>query len=70
MHPSVARLLACVLALGAFVALLGAHGLIAAVLGGLAWLALPDEPLKKRPHLLGDRLRRDPELREHLRPRG
>jgi hypothetical protein len=70
MHPFAARVLACLLALAAVVALLGAHGLIAAVLGGLAWLALPDEQLQKRPHLLGDRLRRDPELLEHLRPRG
>jgi hypothetical protein len=69
MHPSVARLLACVLALGAFVALLGAHGLIAAALGALAWFALPDEELQKRPDLLGHRLGGDPELLEHLRPR-
>ena len=41
-HPNVARLLSALLALGAVVALLGAYGIVAAVLGGLAWFALPE----------------------------
>lgn len=43
-HPVLARLLAAALALGAIVALIGAYGIVAALLGGLAWLALPDRP--------------------------
>ena len=41
-HPNIARLISAFLALGAVVALLGAYGLVAAILGGLAWFALPE----------------------------
>jgi hypothetical protein len=43
-HPHLARLLSALLALGAIVALLGAYGLVAAVLGIAAWFALPERP--------------------------
>jgi hypothetical protein len=41
-HPHLARLIAALLAVGAVVGLIGAYGLVAALLGGLAWLALPE----------------------------
>jgi hypothetical protein len=40
-HPLLGYALSALLALGAVVALIGAHGLVAAVLGALAWFALP-----------------------------
>lgn len=41
-HPLLAYALSAVLALGAFIALLGAYGFVAAALGALAWFALPE----------------------------
>jgi hypothetical protein len=48
-HPHVARLLSALLALGGIVALVGAYGLIAAVLGTLAWLVLPEDRPANKP---------------------
>lgn len=45
-HPALRFALSALLALLATVALLGASGLLAALLGGLAWLALPERGMR------------------------
>jgi membrane associated rhomboid family serine protease len=47
-HPLLAYALCALLALSAVVALLGAYGVVAAVLGALAWLALPERDMRLR----------------------
>jgi hypothetical protein len=50
-HPLLSFLLSAVLALAAVIALLGAYGLPAALLGALAWFALPErEPVLRAIH--------------------
>jgi F0F1-type ATP synthase assembly protein I len=45
-HPLLGYALSALLALAAVVALLGAYGFVAAVLGGLAWFALPERGMR------------------------
>jgi hypothetical protein len=48
-HPLLGYGLAALLALGAVVALLGLNGFVAAGLGALAWLALPENGMRLTP---------------------